>query len=66
MNRQIHINQETFDETVDENIEEFGMERSEAVKEAILQLTAQGIYKSKAVVLPPFLYQLNYFLDLVV
>eukprot|EP01084_Bolivina_argentea_P279178 477255_1 len=42
MNRQMQISQETFDQAVDENIEEFGMERSEAVKEAILQLTAQG------------------------
>ncbi len=50
MNRQIQISQETYDQTVDENIEEFGMERSEAVKEAILQLNAQGIYKSKAAV----------------
>ncbi len=66
MNRQMQISQETFDQTVDENIEEFGMERPEALKEAILQFTAQGIliYTSKTTEL--YLYQFGYFLVLVV
>jgi len=36
------ITQDTFDETVRENMEEFDMEREEAVKDAIKQLTSQG------------------------
>lgn len=38
------ITQETFDAVVKENIEEFDMEGSEALKEAIEQFESQGEY----------------------
>ena len=35
------ITQETFDAVVKENIEEFGLEKEEAIKEAIAQFESQ-------------------------
>lgn len=40
------IKQETFDSVVRENIEEFDMEESEALKEAIEQFESQGNFTS--------------------
>lgn len=37
------ISQETFDEVIRENIEEFEMEKAEAIKEAVAQFRKQGI-----------------------
>lgn len=37
------ITQETFDEVVNENMEEFDMERNEAIKDAIKQFKSQGV-----------------------
>lgn len=37
------ISQETFDEVVRENVEEFDMDKAEAIKEAIAQFRKQGI-----------------------
>ena len=37
------ISQETFDGVVKENMEEFEMDREEAVKEAISQFEQQGV-----------------------
>ena len=37
------ISQKTFDETVRENIEEFEMEKEEALAEAIEQFKTQGV-----------------------
>ena len=37
------ISQETFDQTVTENMEEFEMEREEAIADAVSQFKTQGI-----------------------
>lgn len=37
------ISQETFDEVVKENVEDFGMEQSEAIKDAIDQFNKQDV-----------------------
>ena len=39
------ISQETFDSVVKENIDDFGLEREEAIKEAISQFESQVLYK---------------------
>ncbi|XP_073705397.1 armadillo repeat-containing protein 6 isoform X1 [Garra rufa] len=46
---QRRITQETFDEVVRENIEEFDMDESEALKEAIEQFESQGVDLSNIV-----------------
>lgn len=38
------ITQATFDETVRENMEEFEMDRPEAVADAVKQFTSQGTF----------------------
>lgn len=40
------ITQETFDEVVKENIEDFGMDKEAAVADAIAQFKSQGRYPS--------------------
>lgn len=42
------VTQATFDETVRENMEEFEMDRAEAVADAVKQFTSQGTQKGKS------------------
>lgn len=46
------VNQETYDEVVEENVREFDMSKEEAVEEAVKQFQAQA---SPARLRPPFL-----------
>lgn len=41
------ISQETFDEVVKENMEEFGLDRQAALDEAVQQFTSQGQRRKK-------------------
>jgi hypothetical protein len=38
------ITQETFDEVVNENMEDFDMESTEAIRDALKQFKSQGIF----------------------
>lgn len=46
------ISQATFDEVVDENVEEFGLDLEEAMKDAVEQFTQQGVDLSTLVTTP--------------
>ncbi|KAJ4459766.1 hypothetical protein PAPYR_4159 [Paratrimastix pyriformis] len=69
--KKLYISQETFDQAVKENMDDFGMEREEAVSDAVRQFETQGVDLSNinkgtaapdaAVSLPPQLATLEAF-----